>query len=149
MPTYAITANTTEVNEGTVVTFTVETGEVEDGTTLYWTVAGTNITTGDFVVASLSGSVTISGSAASFLVTVRNDSALEWYEYFVVQLRTDSTSGTVVAVSQNITITDTSTGTIINDPENGNVGCAADDGYKPAYYANGSWYKITGTAIPL
>lgn len=149
MPTYAITADTIDVDEGTVVTFSVETNEVANDTVLYWTVAGTNLTTGDFAVSTLSGSVTITGSAASFSVTVRNDSTLEGYEYFIVQLRTDDVTGTIVAVSQHIAITDTSTGTVINDPENGKLGCAASDGNKPAFYANGVWYKVTGTAIPL
>lgn len=148
MPTYSITADEIDVNEGTVVTFTVATTEVEDAT-LYWTIAGTDVSTSDFVSLSISGSVNIIGNAGSFTTTVRNDTTLEGYEFFIAQLRTDSTSGTIVAVSQNIAITDTSTGTIINDPENGKLGCVANDSNKPAFYANGVWYKVTGTAIPL
>jgi len=149
MPTYAITADDIEVNEGTVVTFSVATTEVANGTTLYWTVAGTNVNASDFVSASTSGSITITGNAASFTTTVRNDSSVEGYEYYVVQLRTDSISGAVVAVSQNIAILDTSTGGVVNDPENGRLGCVSNESSKPAYYVNGVWYKVTGTAIPL
>jgi hypothetical protein len=149
MPTYDITADAVEVNEGTVVTFTVATTEVADATTLYWTVAGTDVDAGDFVSASTSGSITITGNAASFTTTVRNDSSLEGYEYYVVQLRTDSISGAVVAVSQNIAILDTSTGGVVNDPENGRLGCVSNESSKPAYYVNGVWYKVTGTAISL
>ena len=149
MPTYAITADDIEVNEGTVVTFSVATTEVANGTTLYWTVAGTNVNASDFVSASTSGSITITGNAASFTTTVRNDSSVEGYEYYVVQLRTDSISGAVVAVSQNIAILDTSTGGVVNDPENGRLGCVSNESSKPAYYVNGAWYKVTGTAIPL
>ena len=149
MPTYAITANDIEVNEGTVVTFTITTTEVVNGTTLYWTVAGTNVNASDFVSASISGSIIITGNAASFTTTVRNDSSLEGYEYYIVQLRTDSISGEIVAVSQNIAILDTSTGGIVNDPENGRLGCVSNESSKPAYYVNGVWYKVTGTAIPL
>ena len=54
MPTYAINASEIEVDEGTVVTFTVATTEILDGTTLYWTVAGTDVDTSDFVSASTS-----------------------------------------------------------------------------------------------
>jgi hypothetical protein len=64
-------------------------------------------------------------------------------------LRTDSISGAVVAVSQNIAILDTSTGGVVNDPENGRLGCVSNESSKPAYYVNGAWYKVTGTAIPL
>jgi|688.fasta_scaffold108612_6 plastocyanin len=149
MPTYEITADADEVNEGTLVTFSVATTEVDNGTTLYWTVAGTNVNASDFVSASTSGSITITGNAASFTTTVRNDSSLEGYEYYVVQLRTDSISGAVVAVSQNIAILDTSTGGVVNDPENGRLGCVSNESSKPAYYVNGAWYKVTGTAIPL
>ena len=149
MPTYDITADAVEVIEGTLVTFSVATTEVANGTTLYWTVAGTNVNASDFVSASSSGSITITGNAASFTTTVRNDSSLEGYEYYVVQLRTDSISGAVVAVSQNIAILDTSTGGVVNDPENGRLGCVSNESSKPAYYVNGAWYKVTGTAISL
>ena len=149
MPTYAINASEIEVNEGTVVTFTVATTEVADATTLYWTVAGTNVNASDFVSASTSGSVTITGNAASFTTTVKNDSSLEGYEYYIVQLRTDSTTGAIVAVSQNIAILDTSTGGIVNDPENGKLAAKTSDNSKPAYYVNGVWYKISGAAISL
>ena len=147
--TYNITANATEVNEGSVVTFTVATTEVNNGTVLYWTIAGTNVNSSDFVSATTSGSVTVTGNAASFTTTLRNDSSLEGYEFFIAQLRTDSTSGTVVAVSQNIEILDTSTGGVVNDPDNGRLSCASNDSSKPVYRSNGVWYKVTGTAIPL
>ena len=148
MPTYAITADATEVNEGTLVTFSVATTEVADGV-LYWTIAGSNVTTADFVSSTISGSVTITGNAGSFTTTVKNDTTLEGYEFFIAQLRTDSITGTIVAASETIRITDTSTGGIVNDPENGKLGCVSNESSKPAYYVNGAWYKVTGTAIPL
>jgi len=149
MPTYSITANATDVDEGTVVTFTVATTEVDNDTTLYWTIAGTNVGTADFVSSSISGSVNIIGNTASFTTTVKNDTTLEGYEFFIAQLRTESITGTVVAVSENIRVTDTSTGVVLDDPENGRLGAVANESSKPAYYANGVWYKVTGTAIPL
>lgn len=149
MPTYAINASDIEVDEGDVVTFTVATTEILDGTTLYWTVAGTDVDTSDFVSASTSGSIIITGNAESFTTTVRNDSALEGYEYYIIQLRTDSITGTIVAVSENITVLDTSTGGIVDDPENGKLRSVTADTSKPAYYVNGVWYKVSGTAISL
>jgi hypothetical protein len=149
MPTYSITADEIDVDEGTVVTFTIATTEVDNDTTLYWTIAGTDVGTADFVSSSISGSVNIIGNAASFTTTVKNDTTLEGYEFFIAQLRTDSITGTIVAVSENIRVTDTSTGVVLDDPENGKLGSAADESSEPAYYANGVWYKVTGTAIPL
>jgi hypothetical protein len=147
MPTYSITADEIDINEGTVVTFTVATTEVDNDTILYWTIAGTNVGTADFVSSSISGSVTIIGNAASFTTTVRNDTTLEGYEFFIAQLRTDSITGTIVAISENIRVTDTSTGVVLNDPENGKLGCVSNESSKPAYYANGTWYKVSGVAI--
>jgi hypothetical protein len=147
MPTYSITADEIDVNEGTVVTFTVATTEVDNDTTLYWTIAGTDVNTSDFVSSSISGSVNIIGNAASFTTTVRNDTTLEGYEFFIAQLRTDSITGTIVAVSEAILVMDTSTGVVLNDPENGKLGCVSNDFSKPAYYANGVWYKVSGVAI--
>ena len=149
MPTYSIIADATEVNEGTIVTFTVATTEVADSTVLYWTIAGTDVNASDFVSATTSGSVTITGNAASFTTTVKNDIVPEGYEYYIVQLRTDSIAGEIVAVSQNIAIIDTSTGGIVDDPENGKLRSITADTSKPAYYVNGVWYKVSGTAIPL
>ena len=149
MPTYAITADATEVNEGTIVTFTVATTEVDNGTILYWTIAGANVTTADFVSSTISGSVTITGNAASFTTTVKNDTTLEGYEFFIAQLRTDSISGNIVAASETVRVTDTSTGGVVNDPENGRLGSVSNESSKPAYYVNGAWYKVTGTAISL
>jgi hypothetical protein len=149
MPTYSITADAIEINEGTVVTFTVATTEINNGTVLYWTIAGTDVNASDFVSAATSGSITITGNAASFTTTSRNDAALEGYEFFIAQLRTDSITGAIVAVSQNIAILDTSTGGVVNDPANGKLGCVSNESSKPAYYVNGAWYKVTGTAIAL
>jgi hypothetical protein len=67
-------------------------------------------------------------------------------EFFIVQLRENNTSGAVLAVTQNIVIVDTP---ISIDPDNGMIGAVSNDNSKPAFYFNGNWYKITGTAIPL
>jgi hypothetical protein len=149
MPTYSITADEIDVDEGTAVVFTVQTTEVDNDTVLYWTIAGTNVGTADFSSSAISGTVAITGNTGSFANTLRNDTALEGYEFFIAQLRTDSITGTIVAVSENIRVTDTSTGVVLDDPENGRLGAVANESSKPAYYANGVWYKVTGTVIPL
>jgi hypothetical protein len=108
---YSISASTTSVNEGSGVTFTVTTTNVDGGTTLYWTtnqVSGT-INTSDFNDSATSGSFTISGGSGTITRTLSNDLTTEGSESFQLQIRTESTSGTIVATSPTITISDTST----------------------------------------
>jgi hypothetical protein len=105
-PTYSITPSATTVNEGQTVTFNIATTNVANGT-LYWTNAGT--TTGaDFSGGANSGTVSISSNSGSITRTLLNDVALEGNETIIIQLRTGSTSGTVVATSSTVTVSDTS-----------------------------------------
>ena len=104
-PSYTVTPAVSSVNEGSSVTFNVSTTNVANGTTLYRTVVGGDAS--DF--SSTSGSFTISSNAGSFSVTTLQDSTTEGNETFYVEIRTGSTSGTIVATSSNVTINDTST----------------------------------------
>lgn len=108
--TYAVSPSTTSVDEGSSVTFTVTTTGVPDGTTLYWTtnaVSGT-INASDFNDASTSGSFSITSNSGSITRTLANDRTTEGSESFQLQIRTTSTSGTIVATSTTVTINDTS-----------------------------------------
>jgi hypothetical protein len=107
---YAISPSTTTVNEGSGVTFTVTTSNVSDGTTLYWTTTGDTVAA-DFTDTSTSGTVTINSNTGSIVRTLDNDTTSEGAEVFALQLRTGSTSGTIVATSAYVTVNDTSTGT--------------------------------------
>ena len=110
-PSYTLTANTTSVNEGNTVSFIVDTQNVPNDTVLYWTtlqVSGT-INSSDFSDGLLEGNVTINNNTASFIRTLSNDLTTEGTESFLIQLRRNSNTGTIVANSANITITDTST----------------------------------------
>ncbi len=102
-PTYSVTGAANNVNEGSSLTFNVTTANVANSTTLYWTVSRPE----DF--ATSSGSFTINSNAGSFSVTPTADSTTEGSETFTASVRTGSTSGTIVATSQTITINDTST----------------------------------------
>lgn len=109
-PSYSVSPSTASVNEGSSVTFTVTTAHVPDATTLYWslnTVSGT-INTSDFSGAAVSGSFTITGNTGSVILTLANDVTTEGSESFQLQVRTGSTSGTIVATSSTVTIGDTS-----------------------------------------
>ena len=103
-PTYDATPAATSINEGSALTINVSTANVSDGTTLYWTILGN---TGDF--STISDNFNITSNAGSFTVTPTADSTTEnAAETFQVQIRTGSTSGTVVDTTDAITINDTS-----------------------------------------
>lgn len=103
--TYAISPSTTSVQEGGTVTYTVSTQGVADGTTLYWTNAGTTVAS-DFSDSAQSGSITISANAATFSRTLTNEAAYEGSETIIMQLRTGTVSGTIVATAATVTVSD-------------------------------------------
>ena len=107
VPTYSVTRNVNSVNEGGTVTYTVTTAGVPNGTTLYWTNSGTSVAS-DFSDSANSGSFTINSNSGSFTRTLTNDSTTEGSETLIIQIRTGSTSGTVVATAASVTINDTS-----------------------------------------
>jgi hypothetical protein len=150
-PVYAVSPSTASVNEGSSVTFTVTTANVPDGTTLYWslnTVSGT-INTSDFTGAAVTGSFTITSNAGSVVLTLANDVTTEGSESFQLQVRTGSTSGTIVATSSTVTIGDTSlnlpvyTGYALNKTNNTR---GAANGSSISASTSGSEGNVGGTA---
>jgi hypothetical protein len=103
---YSIGTIPSSINEGVAGTINVTTVGVSDGTTLYWTI--NNVTTSDGDFTATSGSFTITSNAGSFTITPTADVTTEGAETFTVQIRTGSTSGTVVATTSSITVNDTS-----------------------------------------
>ena len=106
-PSYSFSSVPGSINEGSTGTFVVTTTNVTNGTTLYWTISHVSTSSQDF--SSTSGSIVISSGTASFTITTSADLTTEGNETFLVQLRTGSTSGTVVATSSSVTLSDTST----------------------------------------
>jgi len=114
-PTYSVTAPAS-INEGSAGTFTVTTSNVSNGTTLYYTIQGipmgTNNASGDDFVQGgssyPSGSFTINSNSGSFSLTATADLTTEGQEAAQVDIRTGSTSGTIVA-TDTFDINDTST----------------------------------------
>ena len=96
---YAVSATPTSFNEGagTVVTFT----GAPNGT-YFWTVLNGTTTNADFTATS--GSFTSTSGTGSFSVTAATLGGAEVAETFSVQVRTVSTSGTVVATTGTLTI---------------------------------------------
>ena len=104
---YAISPNASAVNEGDTITYSISTVGVADGTTLYWTNSGT--TTGvDFTGDSNSGSFTITEGSGTFSKVLKNDYLAEGDETIIVDIRTGSTSGPIVATSGTVSVADTS-----------------------------------------
>ncbi len=103
---YAVAASTSTADEGTAITFTVTTANVANGTTLYWTTSGTAVAA-DFTDSATSGSFTINSNTGSVVRTTTLDYITEGSETVVLSVRTGSTSGTVVATSETVTISDT------------------------------------------
>lgn len=97
-PTYTATPTSYTVNEGTALTINVLTTNVADGTSLYWTV------TSPTEFSTTSGSFSITNNSGQFTVFPIIDGQNEGAEYFQVQIRTVSTSGTVVETTSQITI---------------------------------------------
>lgn len=95
------------IDEGSSGTFILNTTNIADNTTLYWTINHKTTTSADFNITS--GSFIINSNTGSFNITTIADLTAEGAETFTVSIRTDSTSGTVVAISSNVIINDTST----------------------------------------
>jgi hypothetical protein len=91
----------TSVNEGSSLTFNVSTINTADQT-LYYTVTNS----GDF--ATSSGSFSLVNNAGSFSLTPTADTTTEGAETFTASIRTESTSGPIIATSSAVTINDTS-----------------------------------------
>lgn len=111
---YSATPSVTAVNEGGSVTWAIVTPNAAD-TVLYYTFAGT-VTASDFTDSTSSGSVTVSNGAASVAKTVAQDAATEGSEQAILQVRTGSVTGPVVATATAVTINDTSVGVFAIQP---------------------------------
>ena len=109
---YSVTPSATSVSEGNSVNFTVNTTNVSAGTTLYYSTGGSSVDTTDFSDGSLTGSFNIVSTGATTGVgtitrSIATDFLTETSESFVIQIRTDSISGSIVATSSTVDITDT------------------------------------------
>lgn len=111
-PTYSVTPSATTVSEGNSVSFTVNTNHVGAGATLFFSTGGASVDTADFSDGSLTGSFNVVGLAnttlgvATFTRSIATDFLTESSESFYIEIRTNSTSGNIVATSSTIDITD-------------------------------------------
>lgn len=106
----AFFANTATVVEGDLVKFEIRTANVPNNFKVYYTISGNtaNVTVDD--ITPFSGSIFIVNNSANIVVRAIADlsSYIDDGESFTIKLRSESTSGAVVATSNTVTILDTS-----------------------------------------
>lgn len=103
---YTLTSNTSSLNEGQAVTFSLSTTGLANSTNVPYTISGSNITTGDFTGSptALTGNLTLNATGhASVTYTLANDSTTEGSETFYFTLNNNPASNI------SVTIGDTST----------------------------------------
>jgi len=114
VPVYEVTPSSTNVDEGSTISFTVNTENAGIGTTLYYGTlvgaAGSSATSND--LDALTGSFNIvsdgtaTGGIATVTRTIASDLLIEGPETFRLVIRTDSITGSAVTTTADITIND-------------------------------------------
>ena len=145
VPVYGVTASSSSINEGTAVTYTITTQYVLDGTVLYWTTSGTTVAA-DFSDGLTSGSVTMTDGTATVVRTLTSDVLTEGAETIVFELRTVSTSGTIVASTPSGTVNDVSVLTITPSTSSVNEGSSVTWTISAVGFGTGTlYYTNSGT----
>lgn len=106
-----VTPSTTTPREGDTITVNVVGTNTANGTYFYSLQEELEIsalTAGDFTSGSLNGSFNINSNQGSFTITITADLLTEGAETFDIYVRTTSTSGPIIGISEDITITDSS-----------------------------------------
>jgi hypothetical protein len=99
---YFVSPNTSTVFEEESVLFTISTVNVSDGTTLYYTLNNSSQAVRSDFTTAVNGSVVINGGSNTFTLTANADGNAN--ETFFMDLRTDSSTGTIVVNSSSATI---------------------------------------------
>lgn len=89
-----------DIGQSTLVT--VYSTAIPNGTMAYWTIASLTVDPNAFVATQ--GSITFINNVASFTITIKNNATIRSRQYFKIQLRLDSISGTIVDESDTITV---------------------------------------------
>lgn len=106
---FSIGSDVGNINEGDTINFTIAISNVPDGTTFYWSILSTfgTVNSSDFSSSS-DGSFTLASNQATVSLTLRNDLTTEGPETFKLEIREDSVTGRVLALSFAVDIGDTS-----------------------------------------
>jgi hypothetical protein len=98
--TILVEPNILDIGESTLVT--VYSTAIPNGTLAYWTIATLTIDPSAFVATS--GQLTFINNVASFTVTIKNNAIIRSRQYFKIQLRLDSISGSIVEETNTVTV---------------------------------------------
>jgi hypothetical protein len=98
-PTYTVTSDKLEYNEGDTVSYTVSTTQVPDGTVLQYTLFGSNITPEDITGNSLFGSFIIINGQAKIYIGLNEDLTLENNETLTFIINGTNASADVIILS--------------------------------------------------
>lgn len=108
-PNIIITPSAFSVDEGNTITFSVRDYEVGEGV-LYWSVSGTNVNAANVNASDFAqgntGSFTMTSGNGNITLNISTDANTTEGESFILSVRRDSTSGTILANSASITIVD-------------------------------------------
>lgn len=104
--TVTATPSPTTIAEGSSTTISVSSTSLPTGT-YFWTILNGTTTNADFTATS--GSFNVFLNSGSFTVTAATLGGAESAEFFQVQIRVGSTSGTVIATTSSITISGNAT----------------------------------------
>jgi len=104
--TWASQSATTVAKGGSVsITWNTPTVSVPTSSTLYWTIVNSGLT-GALSSIAMSGSFVTTGATFGQTIVVTDNGVWDNGGAFIVQLRSDSVNGTIMAASQPITITE-------------------------------------------
>ena len=143
-PTYALSSNSTSVNEGSTATFTLTTTNVASGTSVPYTLSG--VSAADVSGGSLSGNAVVNSSGvATISVTLLNDLLTEGSETLTVTAGGSSASTTVSDTSKALSATYSLTTNYTATTEGSPVIATL----RTTNVAAGTtlYYQITGTGI--
>ena len=133
-------------SEGQTIQWTVNTTNIENGTVLYYTIAGT--TTADFTTDVNSGSFTINSSTGTFSLVIRRDQLSEGTENYIAQIRQGSVSGSIIATSDPVPISDVSiTPTITPSATTVNEGTTVTHTIATTDPSTNIWWEVTSPSM--
>jgi hypothetical protein len=112
-PTYTLTANTTTLNEGSSVLYTVSTTNVANNTTLYYTLNNSSTAVATDFTTAVNGSIIINSGTGTFTLSAVDDSDAV-NESFQMDIRTSSSTGSIVASNGSVSIIPLPPVTVIN-----------------------------------
>lgn len=101
--TFNISASTNTADEGSAVSFTVTSPDAPDGYIVYWTL-NTNMVAANFVGSIVQGSAEIQNGQATITITTTYDVSETPNKAYQIQLRKGSITGSVVALSETVSV---------------------------------------------